>query len=428
MKSFLKTSWPRAIIHVDGDSFFVSCEVAMDPSLRGKPVITGHERGIASAMSMEAKRAGITRGMPVYKARRICPNLVVLPGDYETYAMFSHRMYEIVRRYTVDVEEYSIDECFADITGLQRPFNMNYVEIARNIKHDLDTELGITFSLGLAPTKTLAKVGSKWKKPNGFTIIPGRDIYNFLERLPIESVWGIGLRTGSYLRKCGIRTALDFAKRDELWVKHSLTKPFREKWLDLRGVVANEIDSTPKASQKSISKTRTFTPPSRDKNFILARLSQNIENACYKARRFGLSPGKVLFFFKTEEFKYHTLEVKLSQPTANPSELMSIAQERVREFFDVKKLYRATGVVLLNLEGSSIAQADLFGYSKKLEMVSHVFKSVDELSDKYGKHIVRLASSIQNHFVSREQFSSRQPVLPGTKNKHLPIPFLGKVV
>ena len=118
-------------------------------------------------MSYEAKAKGVTRAMRLSDVRKICPDAIFLPSDYETYSILSKRLFAIVRRYTPDVEEYSIDECFADITGLRRPLHMSYEQIAEKIKHDLDIELGFTFSVGLAPTKILAKVASKWMKPSG---------------------------------------------------------------------------------------------------------------------------------------------------------------------------------------------------------------------------------------------------------------------
>ena len=127
-------SYPRAILHVDGDAFFVSCEVAKNPALRGKAVITGKERGIASALSYEAKARGVVRGMRLSEIRKVCPDAIMLPSDYETYSLYSRRMYDIVRRYTPAVEEYSIDECFADLTGLRRSLRMSYEEIAPRVK------------------------------------------------------------------------------------------------------------------------------------------------------------------------------------------------------------------------------------------------------------------------------------------------------
>ena len=166
---------PRAILHIDGDAFFAACEQSRDPSLKGKPVVTGKERGIAASMSYEAKACGVTRGMRIAEIKRCCPKVVLLPSDYETYSLLSTRMFAIVRRYTPDVEEYSIDECFADLTGLQRPLKGSYPQIAARIKQALDVELGFTFSVGLAPTKVVAKIGSKWKKPSGLTCVPVGD-------------------------------------------------------------------------------------------------------------------------------------------------------------------------------------------------------------------------------------------------------------
>ena len=154
--------YPRAIVHVDGDAFFASCEVAKNPRLRGKPVVVGGLRGIAVALTYEAKRLGVTRGMPVYQIKKMFPSVVILPGDYDLYEMIAHRMYAIVRRFTPVVEEYSVDECFADITRELAP-----EDIAACIKMTLEQELGVSFSVGLATTKVLAKVASKHNKPSG---------------------------------------------------------------------------------------------------------------------------------------------------------------------------------------------------------------------------------------------------------------------
>lgn len=170
-------AFPRAILHIDGDAFFASCEQSRTPSLQGKPVVIGKERGIVASMSYEAKACGVTRGMRLFEVKRLCPDAVILPSDYETYSLLSLRFFAIVRRYTPEVEEYSIDECFADLTGLRRPLRMSYLQMAEHLKHDLDTELGFTFSVGLAPNKVLAKIGSKWRKPSGLTVIPGYCIH-----------------------------------------------------------------------------------------------------------------------------------------------------------------------------------------------------------------------------------------------------------
>ena len=129
--------FPRAIVHIDGDAFFASCEQARDPKLRGKPVITGKERGIVASMSYEANAKGVTRAMRLFEIKKLCPDAIILPSDYETYSLLSKRFFAVVRRYTPDVEEYSMDEYFADLTGLRRTLRMNYITMAQNIKEAL---------------------------------------------------------------------------------------------------------------------------------------------------------------------------------------------------------------------------------------------------------------------------------------------------
>jgi len=153
MSMFPVRAGRRAILHIDGDAFFASVEQARDPKLKDKPVIIGRERGIAASMSYEAKARGVTRGMPIGQIKQVCPDAIILPSDYEAYSLLSKRLFEIVRRFTPDVEEYSIDECFADLTGLRRILRGKYDDIAWRIKETLDAELGFTFSVGLASTK-----------------------------------------------------------------------------------------------------------------------------------------------------------------------------------------------------------------------------------------------------------------------------------
>jgi len=423
----------KAILHIDGDCFFASCEVAKNPALRGKPVVTGMERGIVSSLTYEAKARGVKRAMNLQEVRRICPDVIFLPSDYETYSLFSVRMYDIVRRYTSDVEEYSIDECFADLTGLQRPMNMSYEKMAECIKRDLDNELGITFSIGLAPTKVLAKIGSKWKKPSGLTIIRGREIDQYLEKLKIDAVWGVGPQTTAYLNKLGVRTALDFAKKDEEWVRYYLAKPQLEIWRELNGEVVHEVDINKKTLYQSISKTKTFTPPSSDRAFVLSQLSKNIENAFIKARRYKLASKKLFFFLKTQDFKYVGIEIKINRATSTPSDAMALIGGRFDEVFKKNVLYRASGIILSDLSEHKPSQLDIFGEVLKSDKYFKIFGSVDDLAMRYGKHALFLGTSWQamnykQHQGDREVKADRKNSLfqGETIRKRLAIPMLGE--
>src|SRR3989344_488815 len=179
---------------MDGDAFFVACEVAKNPKLRGLPVVTGEERGIASALSYEAKALGLKRGDPIFRIKKNYPTVLVLPGDYKSYAEYSRKMFDIVRRYADDVEEYSIDECFAELTGLDRPLYMTYLEIAERIKKEVNEELGLSVSIGLGPSKVLAKVASKWQKPNGLTEILKNTALAFLPPVTLPKKTKSGLK------------------------------------------------------------------------------------------------------------------------------------------------------------------------------------------------------------------------------------------
>ncbi len=384
--------YPRAILHVDGDAFFASCEVARNPALKGKPVVTGQERGIACAFTYEAKALGVVRGMSVREIRKRYPSVTVLPSDYATYSLYSKRMYNIVRRYSPCVDEYSIDECFADLTGQDEVLKLPLEEIVRRIKYDLDTELGITFSVGLAPTKVLAKIGSKWRKPSGLTCIPMSLTESFLKDLPIGKVWGIGWKTTTFLQRMRIVTALDFVKKDVEWVQKYLSKPYFETWCELRGKVMFELHQETKTSQHSIAKTLTFVPCT-DKAYIYSQLSNNIEGACAKARSYGLGTQKISIFLKTQDFKYHHADIKLPSLTSTPEDILRSIEPHFHSLFASNTVYRTTGISLLDLRKPSTQQT-LFETIETDSRMTDLYRHIDRLSHKFGKHSIFLGSSL----------------------------------
>ena len=428
-------AFPRAILHIDGDAFFASCEQSRRPKLQGRPVVTGKERGIAASMSYEAKACGVTRGMRLSEIRKICPEAVILPSDYETYSLLSKRFFAIVRRYTPEVEEYSIDECFADLTGLRRPLRMSYLQIAERIKHDLDTELGFTFSVGLASNKVVAKIASTWEKPSGLTAIPGRELHRYLAQLPVEHVWGIGHQTTALLHMHGVQTALQFARQPEAWVKKHFSKPFYQIWQELNGAYVFELVTGEHETYHTIQKVKTFTPPSGNREFVFAQLAKNIENACMKLRKYTLATERVLIFLRSQDFHDTGLEMDLSGPTSFPNDILRVVSPAFDDLCAPSTLYRATGVILCKLSEVYYGQLDLFGDVIRLQRLSNLFESVDTLREKYGKHTVFLGASFlahthAQHDGERGHLPERQrQLLPGeTARKRLGIPmFLGEV-
>ena len=384
----------RVILHVDGDAFFASCEVALNPSLRGRPVVTGKERGIASSLTYEAKARGVVRGMPIFKIKQVCPEAVILTSNYSTYALFSRRMYAIVRRSGALVDEYGIDECFADLSDLRRVLEGKVIEVVHKIKADLARELGLTFSVGVGPNKVIAKIGSKWQKPNGFTIIEPAEIKNYLAKLPIGKVWGIGVQTARFLESQDIKTALELAEQSESWVDKNLSKPFAEIWHELNGRPVLPLNLKNKDDYQSITKSLTFTPSSNDSKFVFAQLSSNIENACIKARRYKLNARKISFFLKTQDFRYHGHELKLPTPLSTPSEILNQTRPHFERLFKNRTLYRATGVTLAELVPAAKVQGDLFGdWEARMQKVDELFEVVDEIAHRFGKHSIHLGSS-----------------------------------
>ncbi len=379
---------------MDADAFFASCEQAIHPELRGKPVITGKERGIVSAASYEAKARGVKRGMGYYDIKKICPEAIIVPSDYETYSLFSVRMFEILRRFSPDLEEYSIDEAFVDLTGLRRTFHTSYEMIAAKIQKTVEKELGITVSIGVSLSKVLAKIGSKHNKPNGLTVISGKDIHIYLEKLPVNDIWGIGPNTSAFLNKLGIRTALDLARKDEPFIKKHLSKPYWQIWCELNGMSVYPVVTEQKSSYQSISKTKTFTPPSKDRTFVFAQLSKNLENACIKARRHNLAATRLILFLRKKDFRDIGIELKLNRPSAYPAELFESLKEGFNQIYQHGIPYRLTGVVLSGLMPENKVQFTLFDDTAKIEKMSKIYDSIDELSARYGKHTVQHAASL----------------------------------
>ena len=396
-------SWPRAILHLDADAFFASCEQAVHPELRGRPVITGKERGIVAAASYEAKARGVVRGMRLFEVRKVCPDAVILPSDYETYSLFSVRMFEILRRFSPDVEEYSIDEAFVDLTGMRRFHHMSYGMIAKQIQEAVEQAVGFTVSVGVSLSKVLAKVGSKWKKPHGLTLIPGRDINMFLERLPIEKVWGIGPGTAAFLQKYGICTALDFARKDEEFVQTHLSKPYQEICNELNGRSIYPVVTEAKGSYQSISKAKTFTPASNDEVFVFAQMSKNLEAACIKARRYKLAATRLIIFLRRQDFRDTGLEMKLDRPSAYPADLFGLLKEGFKSIVQPGTLYRQTGVVMAGLVPDDTVQFTLFDDTARIEKTSRVYSAIDELSEKFGKYAVHHAASLPTKLQARHE-------------------------
>jgi len=201
----------RRILHIDMDAFYASVEQRDRPELRGKPVAVGgdpNRRGVVAAASYEARAFGVRSAIPMARAVRLCPNLVVVPADFKKYRAASQKVFEIFRSVTPLVEPLSLDEAYLDVTENAWGETLGQA-VARRLKSAIRDATGLTASAGVAPNKFLAKIASAWKKPDGLTVIAPERVEHFLQKLPVDALWGVGPVTAARLRERGIERLVD---------------------------------------------------------------------------------------------------------------------------------------------------------------------------------------------------------------------------
>lgn len=432
-RPLMLSSFPRAVAHVDGDAFFTSVEQSIHPALRGKPVVTGKERGIIACASYEAKALGVKRGVSLWDAQKLCPDLVVLPSDYETYSIFSKRMFDIMRRYTPEVEEYSIDEGFADLTGMRQVFRKSYRDIALDMQKTINGELDLTVSIGLSLTKSLAKIASDFRKPNGFTPVAGKHIHLFLKRVTLSDVWGLGPNRVQLLQKYGLKTAWDCVQRDPEWIRKLLHKPGVEIWHELRGTMVMPVSTEVWRPAASISKGKTFSAPSVDRDYIYAKLIRNLESAFIKLRRHKLRTGEITVALRLKDYRESGLSVKLNRTVCTAQEVTPIASTLFDQLHRPGEPYRSTSVVLGRIEDDRVRQYDLFDDPVEIEHYRRLGGLIEQINGRYGKHRIFLGTGL--HLAGVEQNDRDEPcwrrvnLLKGeSKRRRIRVPMLDMVV
>ena len=264
------------ILHIDGDGFFAYCEISRFPHLKGKPVVVGEERGIVCASTYEAKALGITRGMPMFKVREQFPDVAIFLSHFELYEQYASKLYNLLEPEVAVLERYSIDECFA-LVEIPRDWSKNEILIWMNsLKRKIQSKIGLTYSFGIARTKVLAKIASKRQKPDGCTVIMPEEEPNILADTPIESIWGIGWRLSRRFENMRVKTAGEFARWPESKVRSAFTLPVWELWHELNGKSMFEV-SNANDLPKSLQATKSFSPFSSDKRFVIAELLHNVD-------------------------------------------------------------------------------------------------------------------------------------------------------
>src|SRR3954467_8751110 len=229
----------RRILHVDMDAFYASVEQRDKPELRGLPVAVGgspEQRGVVAAASYEARAFGARSAMPMARAVRLCPSLVIVRPEFSRYRAASQAVFAIFRRVTPLVEPLSLDEAYLDVTENVWGETLGQT-VARRIKHEITSATGLTASAGVAPNKFLAKIASGWKKPDGLTVIAPERVEQFLQKLPVDALWGVGPKTAARLRERGIEKLVDVRTADEQLLRDAVGS-----WSDWLRQLANGID------------------------------------------------------------------------------------------------------------------------------------------------------------------------------------------
>ena len=275
----------RRIIHLDMDAFYASVEQRDDPSLRGKPVAVGgspQSRGVVAASSYEARKFGVRSAMPMARAVRLCPELLIVRPDFARYRAASQKVMEILRSCTPLVEPLSLDEAYLDVTQNLWGEPLASV-VAKQLKNRIFEETGLTASAGVAPNKFLAKIASGWRKPDGLTVIAPERVESFLQELPVEALWGVGPVTAKKLRAVGIQRLVDVREFDEMSLQKTVGS--LAAWLKRLSHGDDPREVKPDRPWKSISAETTYVTDLEDvpqMKLELEALAKKVVNSLQK--------------------------------------------------------------------------------------------------------------------------------------------------
>lgn len=372
---------------VDCDSFFVSCEQLVNPSLLHKPVcVMSNNDGCVVARSKEAKQLGIKMGMPVFMAKKQFPKAVYLSGNMSLYGDISARVMSKLKEFSPVVEIYSIDEAFLDLTGLRRLYRKPFQEIAGDIRKSIKEEVGVPVSVGVSSTKVLAKLASeKAKKGEGVHKISFRDITNELKRTEISEIWGIGKNTTALLNKYGIKTAYQFTLIDD----GKITKLLGKKGIELKKELMGESIypvSDKYIAPKSIQKTSSFAKFTSDENYIRSSLNYHAHRACRKLRGLGLKTRIIGVMLRTKDFKVHYRKIQLIQPIDFEFDVQECIKIILPDIYSQDVIYRSSGIIFENLTEQT--QLSLFSSTAESSKNKKLAQVWDSLENKYGKNIL----------------------------------------
>jgi DNA polymerase-4 len=377
----------RAIVHMDLDSFFVSVERLRDPRLVGKPVIVGglSDRGVVAACSYETRAFGVRSAMPMRMALKLCPDAIVLRGDFEAYAQHSDWVTRMIMDRAPVVEKASIDEFYLDMTGMERFFGS--YQFATDLRQKIHTETGLQISFGLSVNKTVSKVATNHVKPAGqFQVLPGEE-KAFLAPMTVGKIPMIGAVTAQTLRNMGIvhvgtLSQMPLKVLERTFGKSGVMLWERANGIDLRPVV-------PYSEQKSLSKEITFEQDTTDVKLLHRILGSLTEQLAYDLRKLGQCTSCITVKLRYSNFDTHTRQISIPA-SASDHRLIPAVHELFEKLYDRRLLIRLIGVRFSKLlQGQE--QLSLFDDGARLVPL---YGAMDNLRNRYGDFSVLRASGL----------------------------------
>jgi DNA polymerase-4 len=378
----------RYIAHFDLDSFFVSVEMLLDPSLLGKAVVVGgsKDRGVVTTCSYEARKFGVRSAMPMRKAMELCPHAIIVKSSYGQYAKYSAWVTNIIAANAPLYEKASIDEFYIDLTGMDTFFNP--LEWTIKLRQTIMDETGLPISFGLATNKLVAKIATDEAKPNGYLFVtPGKE-KEFLAPLPVEKLGGVGKKSHQTLLGLGIYTIGDILKYDGMLLEKALGKWGTQLIRQANGLSDSVV--SPHRESKSISAENTFEENTSDLEILLAQLVGQAERVAYELRQEKKYATCVAIKFRNANFETSTRQITIPATIAD-SDIIKAATDLFTKLYVPGTMVRLLGVRLAGLTDTG-AQTNLF--DNKTEQ-NALYDAIDAVKNKFGKSVLRKARTIK---------------------------------
>jgi len=348
--------------------------------------------------------------MSVWDAKKLMPNAVFLMPDFRYYGQLSGKMFSIFRRYSPDIEIYSIDECFMDMNGIRTLWHKSFRQLGDSIRNAVKREVGITVSVGISNTKTLAKIASESNKPNGTTVVPGKRIERFLSDIPIHDIPGIGHNRAALLHKFNIQTAAEYAQSEQSLIKRLLGRHGLVLWHELNGQSLQKLELKP-SLPKSMARTASLGQVSDSKSLIAAHLSHHTHRLVSNLVAKELMTERVSVFLSLKSLENRGVEMRLDHPTNSLKRITEAVQRAFTRLYQDSVLYRGCGVIATKIKRASSVTPDLFGVMQRDQHQTTLMLAINTINERHGSHMVTSGAATMLKKRKSNQIRFQYPLL-----------------